>query len=87
MSGQTLPIVIARWPRSANDTVMIRIDQFKGSAVIDIRAWWTSQTGELRPGRTGITVSIQRLPALACALTEAEAVARRLGLLAETDDA
>jgi hypothetical protein len=32
-------------------------------------------------------MSVQHLSALARALTKAEAVARRLGLLAETDDA
>ena len=87
MSSQSLPIIIARWPRSANDTVMIRIDEFKGSSVIDIRAWWTSPTGELRAGRSGITMSVRHLPSLACALTKAEAAARQLGLLADTDDA
>ena len=87
MSSQTLPIIIAWWPRSANDTVMIRIDEFKGSSVIDIRAWWTSHTGELRAGRSGITMSVRHLPSLACALTEAEALARELGLLPEPDDA
>jgi hypothetical protein len=82
-----LPIVIAQWRRGANDTVMIRLDKFKGSKVVCIRAWWTSPAGELRPGRSGITMSVQHLPALACALTRAEAAARQLGLLADTDDA
>jgi hypothetical protein len=82
-----LPIVIAQWPRGANDTVMIRLDQFKGSTVVCIRAWWTSPNGELRPGRSGITMSVQHLSALAHALTKAEATARELGLLTEPDDA
>src|SRR4029077_2034658 len=77
---EDLPIVIAQWRRGASDTVMIRLDQYKESKVICIRAWWTSPTGELRPGRSGITMSVQHLPALSRALTEAEAVARRLGL-------
>jgi hypothetical protein len=66
---------------------MIRIDEFKGSLVIDIRAWWTSSTGELRAGRSGITMSVRHLPSLACALIKAEALARELGLLPEPDDA
>ena len=86
MSSQTLPIIVARWPRGANDTVMIRLDQFKGAAVIDIRAWWTSPTGELRAGRSGITMSVRHLHSLADALHKAEAAAHQLGLLAETDD-
>ena len=87
MSSQTLPIIIARWPRSANDTVMIRLDQFNGNSVVDIRTWWLSPTGELKPGPKGITMSVRHLPSLAGALTKALATARQLGLLPETDDA
>jgi hypothetical protein len=87
MSSETFPVIIAQWRRSANDTVMIKIDQFNGTAVIDIRAWWTSPTGELRAGRSGITMSVRHLPSLADALTQAEATARELGLLSEPDAA
>ena len=82
-----LPVILAQWSRNARDIVMVRIDQFNGTAVIDIRDWWTSPTGELRPGPRGITMSIRHVPSLALALTKAEAVARELGLLPEQDDA
>ena len=81
----SLPIVIAQWLRKARHTVMVKIDQFNGTVVIDIRDWWTSPTGELRPGPSGITMSVHHLPALAHALTRAEATARELGLLIEPD--
>ena len=87
MSSETFPVIIAQWRRSANGTVMIKIDQFNGTIVIDIRDWWTSPTGELRPGRSGITMSVRHLPSLARALTTAEATARQLGLLIEPDPA
>jgi Transcriptional Coactivator p15 (PC4) len=83
MSSVIFPVIIAQWPRSTSDTVMIKIDRFNGTAVIDIRAWWTSPTGELRAGRSGITMSVRHLPSLARALTDAEATARELGLLTE----
>jgi hypothetical protein len=82
-----LPIVIAQWPRNARDTVLVRIDQFNGTMVVDIREWWTSPTGELRPGPKGITMSVRHLPSLARALAKADATARQLGLLTEADDA
>jgi hypothetical protein len=87
MSSETLPVIIAQWRRNTRDTVMVRIDQFNGTAVIDIRNWWMSPTGELRPGPSGITMSVRHLPSLAHALTKAEATARELGLLTEPDDA
>jgi hypothetical protein len=82
-STVSLPVIIAQWRRNARDTVMVRIDQFNGTAVIDIRAWWTSPTGELRAGRSGITMSVRHLPSLARALTDAEGTARELGLLTD----
>jgi Transcriptional Coactivator p15 (PC4) len=86
-STTSLPVIIEQWPRNASDTVMVRIDRYNGNSVVDIRLWWKSPTGELRPGPKGITMSVRHLPSLACALTKAEAAARQLGLLAETDDA
>jgi hypothetical protein len=82
-----LPIVIAQWPRNARDTVMVRIDQFNSTMVVDIREWWMSPKGELKPGPKGITMSVRHLPALARALARADATARQLGLLTEADDA
>ena len=87
MSSQTFPIIVAQWSRSANGTVMIKIDQFNSTMVIDIREWWMSSTGELRQGPKGITMSVRHLPLLARALAKADATARQLGLLTEADDA
>jgi hypothetical protein len=57
MSGSgSLPVIIAQWSRNSRDTVMVKIDQFM---VIDIRKWWMSPTGELRPGPSGITMSVR----------------------------
>jgi hypothetical protein len=84
-STTSLPVIIAQWPRNARDTVMVRIDKFNSTMVVDIREWWMSPTGELRPGPKGITMSLRHLPSLACAFTKAEAIARQLGLLTEPD--
>jgi hypothetical protein len=47
MSGSgSLPVIIAQRSRNSRDTVMVKIDQFNGTMVIDIRKWWTSRTGE-----------------------------------------
>jgi hypothetical protein len=87
MSSETPPVIIAQWRRNARDTVMVRLSQFNDTTVIDIRNWWMSPTGELRPGLSGITMSVRHLPSLAHALAKAEAAARELGLLTEPDDA
>jgi hypothetical protein len=35
MSSEVLPVIIAQWPRNASDTVIVKIDQFNGTMVID----------------------------------------------------
>ena len=85
MSSPIFPVIFGQWSRSVNDTVVVKLDQFKGTPVIDIRAWWKSPDGELRAGRSGITMSICHLPSLARSLTTAEVTALQLGLLAEPD--
>jgi hypothetical protein len=87
MSGATSPLIVAQWPRNIRDTVMVRIDHFNGRAVIDIRTWWTSNDGELKPGRSGITMSLHHLPSLALALVKAQAAATEMGLLPMPDTA
>lgn len=59
-----LPIIIAQWQRNARDTVVVRIDQFEGNMVIDIRVWWMSPAGELRP--TQRHYDVYPAPARAC---------------------
>jgi hypothetical protein len=87
MNSATLPLVIAQFPRNTRDAVMIRIDIFNGRPVIDIRTWWTSNDGELKPGRSGITMSVRHLPSLALALMKAQAAAVEMGLLPVPDSA
>ena len=75
--------VVASWPRNGRETIQVALDRYQGRDVIDVRVWWTDTNGELKPGRSGLTVSVRHLPNLAAALTEALAVAEQRGLLDE----
>ena len=74
-------IIIAEWPKNSRETLRVRIDNFKGQAVIDCRAWYQSGDGNWRPGRGGLTVSIRHIPELATALAKALKTAKAAGLI------
>lgn len=77
------PIVIAEWDRNSREVVRVALDQYNGRHTVNARVWYHSDDG-LRPGKTGITLSVKHLPALADALAAAVERAKAIGLL---DDA
>ena len=75
-------VIIASWPKNARETIMVKLDTFKGQAILDCRDWYTGADGTLKPGRGGLTVSIRHVAALAEALAKALATAEASGLIA-----
>ena len=80
------PIIVAGWQRNSREIIRVALDQYRGHEIIDVRAWWTDDKGNRRPGRSGLTLSLKHLPALADGLAEALQRARALGLV-EADTA
>jgi hypothetical protein len=80
------PVIIAQWRRNSRERVRVTLDEYQGHRTIDVRTWFQSDHGELKPTRTGITIGIKHLPRLARALADALAKARELGLVIEVDD-
>ena len=74
-------IIIAEWQKNSREILRVRLDTFKGQAVICCRAWYTASDGTLKPGHGGLTVSIRHLPALASALAKAVEAANAARLL------
>jgi hypothetical protein len=79
MSGLPDPITVAEWQRNSRETMRIRLDTYQGCAVVDCRAWYAGADGELRPGRSGLTIGVKHLPALASAFALALDEARKQG--------
>jgi hypothetical protein len=78
-----LPVTIAEWPRNSRETLRVRLDRFNGQTIIDCRSWWSDASGELRPGKSGLTLAVRHLPNLADAISAALAHARTTGLLGD----
>ena len=77
----TSEIIIAEWQKNSREFLRVRLDEYQGQHVIDLRAWYGDKAGNLTPGRGGLTVSVKHLPQLAKALDDALKAANAYGLL------
>jgi hypothetical protein len=78
---QEFRVVVAAWARNSHETIQVALDQYQGRDIIDARTWYSDGDGTLRPTRSGLSLAVRHLPALADALTAALLVARKRGLL------
>jgi hypothetical protein len=76
----SFPLIVAEWRRNAREIVRVALDRFNNHETIDVRTWWQDGEGNWRPGRSGLTLSVKHLLALADGLALALAEAQRLGL-------
>jgi hypothetical protein len=76
----TIPIIIAEWDRNKREVVRVELDQYNGRHTVNVRVWYRDGDA-LKPGKTGITLAVKHLPALAEALVDAERCARQLDLI------
>ncbi len=79
-SGLEYPLVIAQWDRNAREVIRVALDQYNGHNTVNVRVWY--RDGDtLKPGKTGITVGVKHLAALAEASGKALERAIDLGLI------
>lgn len=77
----TAATLIAEWEKNQRETLRVRLDEYQGRAIVDLRVWY-DDGGTLKPGRSGLTISTRHLPQLAEALAKALATATASGLIA-----
>lgn len=78
------PIVIAEWDRNKREVIRVALDQYNGRHTVNVRVWYRDGNG-LKPGKTGITLALSHLSALADALALADRRACELGLIGGGD--
>jgi hypothetical protein len=62
--------IIASFPRSKDERLVVSIGTYKSDVYIDIRVFFTSRPGgELLPTKKGVTIKKELLPLLIDALT------------------
>ena len=67
---------VARFQKNATETVIVKLTNFKGSDLVDIRAHVEGQSGqggvEMKPTQKGLTLKVGLIPELIEALKKAE---------------
>ncbi|MFO1143166.1 MAG: transcriptional coactivator p15/PC4 family protein [Amaricoccus sp.] len=63
--------LIASFRKNANEEVRVSLDDFSGHLLVNVRVWYSTANGEMRPGKQGIAVRVEQLPDLTAALAKA----------------
>ena len=70
--------------KNSREQLHVGLREFHGTPLVNLRVWFEPRDGgDLRPGKDGVALRIEKLPELIAVLERAEAEARRLGLLPE----
>jgi len=79
--------IIHQFKKNANETVMVKFSEFKGKKLIDIRAYYAAENGNLKPTPKGISISRDLIPELKLAVDKAMAAWERalLGMPEESE--
>jgi len=63
--------IIHQFKKNANETIIVKLTQFKSKRLLDIRAYYAADNGDLRPTPKGISISIDLIPELKLAIDKA----------------
>lgn len=76
---------IAIVEKNSREDVRIAIDEFRGTQIVDVRVFasFNGDAEERSPTKKGVSLKVERLPALIEALAQAKEEAIRRGLLPE----
>jgi hypothetical protein len=75
--------LIATIEKNKTEEIRVSLSTFNGYDLANIRVWFRTDDGDMRPGKAGLAIRLEKLPAVIQALTDLEAEAHHLGLLDE----
>lgn len=73
-------VIVAEWAKNQRETVRISLEEFNARQILNLRIWFKPEgSDELRPGKSGVAMSVVHLPALAKAINRALEIAIQRG--------
>lgn len=73
-------VIVSEWQKNQREVVRVGLEEFNGRPIVNLRVWYRPEgSDELRPGKSGIAMAAQHLPALASAINRALALAIQQG--------
>jgi len=67
---------IAEITKNARETLRVSIDDYHGHRLVNLRVWYATDDGEMRPGKAGLALRPELLPELLNALQSAREAAK-----------
>jgi Transcriptional Coactivator p15 (PC4) len=67
--------LIATIQKNSREEIRIGRSEFKGHDLVNIRVWFESEDGTMRPGKSGLAFRIELLPEVSAALSKLAAPA------------
>ncbi|CAN7685912.1 transcriptional coactivator p15/PC4 family protein [Rhizobium sp. LjRoot30] len=79
--------IIATVKKNSRENLRVSLGKFVGHNLLNLRLWFTADVdGMERPSKSGFSLRITLIPELIAALQQAEAEARRRGLIRKEND-
>lgn len=72
---------IAAIKNNSREEIRVTLDEFRGHHLVNIRVFYETGTGEMKPGRQGIAMKLELLSEILAAIHASERVARKAGLM------
>jgi hypothetical protein len=63
---------LASFRKNTREEVRVSLDEFNGYDLVNIRVWYQTEDGEVRPGKQGLAIRLEQLPELQAALATVE---------------
>jgi hypothetical protein len=73
--------LIASIEKNAREEFRVSLSEFNGYDLANVRVFYRAGDGDLRPGKAGLAIRLEKLPAVIEALQSTVAEAHRLGLI------
>jgi len=74
-------IVVGSFPKNPREEVRVTLSKFKGYDLVGVRQWFRTETDDLRPSKSGITIRVDLLPELLELIEKARDIAVEKGIL------
>jgi Transcriptional Coactivator p15 (PC4) len=71
------------WANRRGEAIIAKLVTWQGKTFIDIRKYFTDQSGRFAPTKKGFTLSVHKLPELARNIARTEHEVRKRGLIGE----
>lgn len=74
-------LLVATFPKNAREEVRISLSQYGGHNLANLRVWYQADDEQMKPGRHGLAIRLEKLAELRDALDRLDVEARKRGLL------